>query len=225
MECHLNDEMTSEWVGRIDLTLWMRGTEPLWNDDQMTGWGRNERFFRSQIFCSLPRAPSFPPHPVTPPHPWMTRNENHNGEISFKSFSSHFHFIPSSLVIREWLGMTEWWWNEGYFWSKAKPLIRKSPSFCLHSVIPYQYPLLHKIIQFIWGSFPVIIWFNHCRIICVSSHHSSVIYPSKQGGLSLASLRLSVKSIHPPPSAEGVGWIDLTLKRKLASDRPPCFEG
>ena len=39
------------------------------------------------------------------------------------------------------------------FWSRAKPLIRKSPSFRHHSVIQYKNPFLHVFIPFISWSF------------------------------------------------------------------------
>ena len=55
--------------------------------------------------------------------------------------------------------MTEWGWNEGYFWSKAKPLIQKSPSFHHHLVILSQNPMHHMVIPFIWGSFLILISF------------------------------------------------------------------
>ena len=75
------------------------------------------------------------------------------GGMSFIRHPIHFHSIPISFVIQECLGMTGWGWNEGDFWTKAKPLILKSPSFSYHSVIPFQNPFLHMTIPFIRGPF------------------------------------------------------------------------
>ena len=83
----------------------------------------------------------------------MTRNENHNGEISFLCHSTHFDFISSSFVILEWWRMTEWGQMKGVFRTKAKPLILKTPLIRLHSVIPSNHHLLPGIIPFILGSF------------------------------------------------------------------------
>ena len=82
------------------------------------------------------------------------------GGMSFIRHPIHFHSIPIRFVIQECLGMTEWGWNEGDFWAKAKPLILKSPSFFNHSVIPCLYPFLHMIIRFIWRSFHILISFH-----------------------------------------------------------------
>ena len=107
------------------------------NSWMMTGW-RNDggmRDISEIIFFSLSENPSIPPHSVIPCHFRMTRNENHNGEISFLCHSTHFDFISSSFVILEWWRMTEWGEMKGYFWTKAKPLILKLTSFHSHSVI------------------------------------------------------------------------------------------
>ena len=125
----------------------------------------------------------------------MTRNENHNGEISLKSHSSHFHFFQSSFVIQEWWGMTEWCKMIWYSWTKAKPLILKFISFHHHSVIQSQYPIHHIVIpSFLahssnissFGCHSIIpssfrhyiiipLSFRHPFIIWMSFHNSSVI--------------------------------------------------
>ena len=87
--------------------------------------------------------------------------------ISFKSHSSHLHFIPISPVIR---GMTEWGGMKGDSWSKAKPLILKISSFHCHSVIPCNYCILHMVIPFIWR--PFLPFEGHSLSNCHSSWRS-----------------------------------------------------
>ena len=115
-----------------------------WNDDQMTEWGQNEEYFRIQIFWPLPKSPSFlliSSFSITSEWPGM--------KISMERYHSQgipFIFTPflSLSSFQDAVGMTEWGWNEGYFWSKAKPLIQKSTSFHHHLVILIQNPMHHK---------------------------------------------------------------------------------
>ena len=118
---------SAEGVWRTDLTLRMRGIEPFLNDGQMTEWWQNERHFRIHFFCSLPKSLSF----------FLIRSflvilecqgmKMKRGGMSLQRHPIHFHFIPTSFIIQECLRMTEWGWNDGDFWAKAKPLILKSP--------------------------------------------------------------------------------------------------
>ena len=82
----------------------------------------------------------------------MIRNENCNGEIPFKIHSSHFHFIPTSIVIYEWCWNDGMRWDEGRFLNQGKTLNSETSLIRLHSVILSEYPSLHTIIPFIWGS-------------------------------------------------------------------------
>ena len=163
---------SAEGDGWIDLTLRLWGIIPFLNDDQMTEWWQNERHLRIQFFCSVPKSLSFlliPSFLIILECQGMKMKK---GGTSFMRHSIHFHPIPTSFIIQECLRMTGWGWNEGDFWSKAKPLILKSPSFCRHLIIPYQYPFLHVTIPFIWGSFLILIsinpLFSHSCIILVS---------------------------------------------------------
>ena len=92
-----------------------------WNDQMIAEW----QVSQNSVFYLPLQNTTIPPHSAIP-RPFenvrMTRNENHNGEISFKSHSSHFHFIPISFVIQEW------WWNDemtvkwGIFLKQGKTL-------------------------------------------------------------------------------------------------------
>ena len=76
------------------------------------------------------------------------------------------------------VGMTEWEWNEGYFWSKAKSWVLKCASFHHHSLISCQYPIHNMITPFIPVSFNhsnVILSFECHSIIHMSFHHLSLI--------------------------------------------------
>ena len=127
---------SAEGDGWIDLTLRLRGIIPFLNDDQMTEWWQNERHFRIQFFCSLPKSLSFL---LIPSFLFILECQGmkmKRGGMSLLRHPIHFHFIPLSFIIQECLRMTEWGWNEGDFWAKAKPLVLKSPSFFNHTVIP-----------------------------------------------------------------------------------------
>ena len=66
--------------------------------------------------------------------------------------SSHFHFIPTSIVIYEWCWNDGMRWDEGRFLNQGKTLNSETSLIRLHSVILSEYPSLHTIIPFIWGS-------------------------------------------------------------------------
>ena len=128
-----------------------------WNDDQMTEWGENEDYFRIQIFLPHPKSPSFLlilSFSITSEWPRMkiTMERYHSQGIQFI-------FTPflSLWSFKDAVGMTEWGWDEGYFLSRAKPLIQKSPSFHYHPIIPWHSPILDMIIPFIWASFLILI--------------------------------------------------------------------
>ena len=128
-----------------------------WNDDQMTEWGQNEEYFRIQIFLPLPKSPSFlliSSFSITSEWPGM--------KISMERYHSQgipFIFTPflSLSSFQDAVGMTEWGWDEGYFWRRAKPLIQKSPSFHYHPIIPWHSLIHDMIIPFIWASFLIFI--------------------------------------------------------------------
>ena len=128
-----------------------------WDDDQMTEWGQNEEYFRIQIFLPLPKSPSFlliSSFSITSEWPGM--------KISMERYHSQgipFIFTPflSLSSFQDAVGMTEWGWDEGYFWRRAKPLIQKSPSFHYHPIIPLYSPTHDMIIPFIWASFLILI--------------------------------------------------------------------
>ena len=106
-----------------------------WNDQMMVEW----QVSLNSVFICLSKTPPFlliPPFLSHLRRSRMRRNENHNGKISFKSHSRHFHFIPSSFVIQKWWEVMEWCEMNWYSWTKAKPLIFKFISFHHHSAMP-----------------------------------------------------------------------------------------
>ena len=115
-----------------------------WNDQMMAEWEVSQNSF----FSALLKTASFLLIPSFFHHLRMTRNENHNDEISFNCHSSHFYIILSTFVIYEW-----WWndgmrWNEGFFFNKGRTLSSKILSFLHHSFIPSNY-LVHDIIIYV----------------------------------------------------------------------------
>ena len=138
-----------EWIWNVIQTTFL-------SDDRMTEWCRNERCLRIQYFCTLPKTPSFLviwSFSVSFEWPGM--------KITMERYHSEvipFIFTPflSLSSFQNAVGMTEWGWNDGYFWSKAKPLILKSQSFHRHLVILSQNPMHQKSFH----SFEVILKFN-----------------------------------------------------------------
>ena len=123
----------------------------------MTKWGQNEEYFRIQIFWPHPKSTSFfliSSFSITSEWPGMkiTMDRYHSQGIQFI-------FTPflSLSSFQDAVGLTEWGWNERYFWREAKPLIQKSSSFHYHSIIPWHSPIHDMIIPFIWASFLILI--------------------------------------------------------------------
>ena len=135
--------------------------------------------------------------------------------------------------------MIKWRQNEGDFRIKGFALLQKSPSFHPHPVI-LRHSWMMKLVGMEWKwmeclmnevppFFIFIPW--HSRMMrndgmrrnesdfgteqknwilrCLSFCHHSVIWSSFRNGI--IPHNLSVKSIHPSPSAEGDGRIDSTL--------------
>ena len=84
--------------------------EWLWNDRMMVEW----QVFKNPIFCWPKKSPSFLLIRSILVHLGITRNENLNGNISFKNHSFHLNHIWSSLVIQEWC------WNDGMRWDEGR---------------------------------------------------------------------------------------------------------
>ena len=133
-----------------------RITPEWWRNDRMNAeWGVSQ----NSVFLLTSKITLIPPHSVIPMSfqnawndmKWKITKEGYHSEGIPIIFTSYSSFQPVSSFKND-DGMTEWGWNEGYFWSKAKPLILKSPSSCPHSVISWEYPFLHNIIPFIPGS-------------------------------------------------------------------------
>ena len=80
-----------------------------WNDQMMAEW----QVFQNSVFSALLKTASFLLIPSFFRHLRMTRNDNHNGEISFSCHSSHFHIILSNFLIYKW------WWNDGMRWNEG----------------------------------------------------------------------------------------------------------
>ena len=124
-----------------------------WNDQMMAEW----QVFQNSVFSALLKTASFLLIPSFFRHLRMTRNDNHNWEISFNCHSSHFHIILCNFVIYEW-----WWndgmrWNEGILFNKDKTL-----NFKIH-LIPTS--------------------FRHSKSISYSWHHHSfhlLVIPSSR---------------------------------------------
>ena len=91
----------------------------------------------------------------------ITMERYHSRAIPVISTSSQ-----SVLSFKNGDGMTKWQWNEGYFWSKAKPWILNCASFHHYSIIPSQCPIHNMIIPFIPMSF------NHSNVIPSFGCHS-----------------------------------------------------
>ena len=120
-----------------------------WNDQMVPEWQAS----KNSNFSSPPKSSSFIliwSFLGQFRMPGVVKNENYNREMSFTGHPSHSHFI---LSLKNDDGMTEWGKMNGYFWSKAKPLIYKFTSFHFHSVISCQYPIHGKIIHVILPSF------------------------------------------------------------------------
>ena len=146
-----------------------------WNDQMMAEW----QVSQNSVFIFPSKTPPFlliPPFLGHLRMSRMTRNENHTGKISFKTHSSHFHFIPSSFIIQEWWGMTKWGEMKGYSWSKAKHLILKFLSSQNHSLMPSQYPLQHIVISSLLAHSSNISSFG-CHSIIPSSFRLYIIIP------------------------------------------------
>ena len=84
--------------------------EWLWNDRMMVEW----QVFKNPIFCWPKKSLSFLLIRSFLAHLGITRNENHNWNISFKNHSFHLNHIWSSLVIQEWC------WNDGMRWDEGR---------------------------------------------------------------------------------------------------------
>ena len=149
------------------------------NDIRMTWMTHKWHVSQNSVFIFPSKTPPFlliPPFLCHLRMSRMTRIENHNGEISFKSHSSHFHFFQSSFVIQEWWGMTEWCEMIWYSWTKAKPLILEFISFHHHSVIQSQYPIHHIVIPSFLAHSSNISSFG-CHSIIPSSFRHYIIIP------------------------------------------------
>ena len=85
-------------------------SEWLWNDRMMVEW----QVFQNPIFCWPKKSPSFLIIRSFLAHLGITRNEKHNGNISFNNHSFHLNLIRSSLVIQEWC------WNDGMRWDEGR---------------------------------------------------------------------------------------------------------
>ena len=120
-----------------------------WNDQMVPEWQAS----KNSNFSSPPKSSSFIliwSFLGQFRMPGVVKNENYNREMSFTNHPSHSHFI---LSLKNDDGMTEWGKMNGYFWSKAKPLIYKFTSFHYHSVISCQYPIHGNVIHVILPSF------------------------------------------------------------------------
>ena len=125
-----------------------RITPEWWRNDRMNAeWGVSQ----NSVFLLTSKITLIPPHSVIPMSfqnawndmKWKITKEGYHSEGIPIIFTSYSSFQPVSSFKND-DGMTEWGWNEGYFWSKAKPLILKSPSFHHHLVILSQNPMHHK---------------------------------------------------------------------------------
>ena len=130
-----------------------------WNDQMMAEW----QVFQNSVFSALLKTASFLLIPSFFRHLRMTRNDNHNWEISFNCHSSHFHIILCNFVIYEW-----WWndgmrWNEGIYFNKGKTL-----NFKIH-LIPTSFRH-SKSISYSWHDHSF-----HLLVIPSSRSHSGFI--------------------------------------------------
>ena len=93
-------------------------SEWLWNDRMMVEW----QVFQNPIFCWPKKSPSFLIIRSFLAHLGITRNEKHNGNISFNNHSFHLNLIRCSLVIQEWCWNDGMRWDEGRFFNQGKSL-------------------------------------------------------------------------------------------------------
>ena len=120
-----------------------------WNDRMVAGWEVSQ----NSVFLSTSKDTIIPPHSVIPLS-FQNAKKWHGMKITMDGY----HSVVILLILTSFQsvssfknddGMTEWGWNEGYFWFKAKPLVLKYTSFHHHSIIPCECPIGHMVILFI----------------------------------------------------------------------------
>ena len=119
------------------------------NDDGMTEWWGNDRHLRIHFFSPSPKTPPF--HLIPSFHIIYIIFEWRRIKITMGRYHSTVILVISTSFQSFWNDRMRS--NEGGFLNKGKTLNSEISRIRLHSVIPSEYSLLHRIIPFIWGSF------------------------------------------------------------------------
>ena len=173
----------------------------------MTEWWQNDRHLRIHFFSPSPKTPSF--HLIPSFHiifEWqrmkITMGRYHSLVILdiYTSFQAAASFKNDDE-------MTEWGEMKGDFWSKVKPLNRKSLTFHHHSVISSKYSILYVIIPFIWGPFLSLSIILDSRITLPTLYSFREVWMKESGAV-------SYKRHHLILSFLGHSWVILTSFHK-----------